>query len=361
MSPPAPELERRLSSYRMPPEWAPHLATYIVWPHNRDTWPGKFAPIPPRFAQMAAAIAHFEPVRIIVNDADAIADVRAMIALAPTPDGSPVRSDRLGFVAIPTNDSWVRDHGPIFVNRRANADAASSAQIALDWRFNSWGEKYGRYDLDDVVPRRLADHYGFEVIEPGIVLEGGSIDVNGAGSLITTEACLLNRNRNPSLSRAEIEAYLRVFLGVTNICWLGDGIAGDDTDGHIDDLARFVTPRSIVTVVERDSADENYHVLNDNLARLRALRDEHDRPFTIETMPMPPPLYYDGTRLPASYANFYIVNGGVIVPTFACAADAAAIATLERLFPGRRVTGLPATDLVWGLGAVHCLTQQHPA
>src|SRR5579863_562151 len=344
----------------MPAEWAPHLATYIVWPHNLETWPGKFEPIPPVFAQMAAAIAYFEPLRVIVNDAGAIDSVRAMIAGAPTPDGTPTRMDRIDLVVIPTNDSWVRDHGPIFVNRIASARDTSPAQIALDWRFNSWGEKYGRYDLDDVVPRRLAEHYGFDVIEPGIVLEGGSIDVNGAGSLMTTEACLLNKNRNPSLSRTDIEEYLRDYLGVTNICWLGDGIAGDDTDGHIDDLARFVAPRTIVTVVERDPADENYRVLNDNLVRLHALRDEHGRPFTIVTLPMPPALHYDGTRLPASYANFYIVNGGVIVPTFDCAADAIAIASLARLFPGRRVVGIPATDLVWGLGAVHCLTQQHP-
>jgi agmatine deiminase len=344
----------------MPAEWAPHIATYLVWPHNLETWPGKFEKIPPLFAQMTAAIAHFETVRILINDAAAASDVRAMIANAPTPDGSPERMDRIEVIAVLTNDSWVRDHGPIFVNRRAGAPEGLPAQIALDWRFNSWGEKYGRYDLDDVVPRRLGEHYGFEVIEPGIVLEGGSIDVNGAGSLITTEACLLNKNRNPSMSRAEIETYLKVYLGVTNILWLGDGIAGDDTDGHIDDLARFVNPHVIVTVVEEDPDDANYRVLADNLARLQSLRDEDGRAFTIDTLPMPPALHYDGTRLPASYANFYIVNGGVIVPTFDCAADAIAIATLERLFPGRRVVGIPATDLVWGLGAVHCLTQQNP-
>ncbi len=344
----------------MPAEWEPHLASYIVWPHNLDTWPGKFEPIPPVFARMAAAIAHFEPLRVLVNDAGAIAGVRAMIADAPTPDAAPVHLERIEVVAIPTNDSWIRDHGPVFVNRRLNVRGSGPAQIALDWRFNSWGEKYGRFDLDDVVPQHLGEHYGFEVIEPGIVLEGGSIDVNGAGSLMTTEACLLNKNRNPSLNRNEIEQYLNVYLGVSNILWLGDGIAGDDTDGHIDDLARFVNPRTIVTVVENDPADANYRALADNLARLRALRDERDRAFTIETLPMPPALFHDGTRLPASYANFYLVNGGAIVPTFDCAADALAIETLERLFPDRRIVGLPATDLVWGLGAVHCLTQQHP-
>jgi agmatine deiminase len=345
----------------MPAEWEPHLATYIVWPHNLETWPGKFEPIPPLFAQMAAAIAHFEPLRILVNDTAAIADVRSLIAKAPTPNESPARMDRIDILVIPTNDSWIRDDGPIFVNRVKHASGDSPAQIALDWRFNSWGEKYGRFDLDDVVPQHLGEHYGFEVIEPGIVLEGGSIDVNGAGSLMTTEACLLNKNRNPSLNRNQIEQYLKVYLGVTNILWLGDGIAGDDTDGHIDDLARFVNPHTIVTVVEDDPDDENYHVLADNLARLRSLRDEQGRPFTIETLPMPPALVYDGTRLPASYANFYIVNGGIILPTFDCAADTIATATLQRLFPGRQVISLPATDLVWGLGAAHCLTQQHPA
>ena len=355
----------------MPPEWAPHLACYLAWPHNLDTWPGKFDLIPPIYAEMVAKIARFEPVRLMVANENApqLDEVRAMIrdAARRTEKEAPGPLLPIDIFHLPTNDAWVRDHGPIFVNRglvgRASLPAASAApnQIALDWRFNSWGEKYGAFDLDDVVPQKLGLRYGFDVIEPGIVLEGGSIDVNGAGSVLTTESCLLNKNRNPSLTRADIEDYLRTYLGVTNVLWLGDGIAGDDTDGHIDDLARFVAPDTIVTVLEDDPADVNHAVLRDNLERLRAMRDQNGRPFKIETLPMPRAVIYDGTRLPASYANFYIANGGILMPTFDAPTDTLAAATLARLFPGRRVVGVPSTDLVWGLGSVHCLSQQHPA
>lgn len=347
----------------MPPEWAPHIACYLAWPHNRDTWPGKFEVIPPLYAKMVAAIAFFEPVRLMVNDATQIEEVRAMIRDAsdqPEKDKDILLS-RVDIFHLPTNDAWARDHGPIFVNRLATASPGGPNQIALDWCFNSWGQKYGAFDLDDVVPQKLGRRYGFEVIEPGIVLEGGSIDLNGAGSVLTTESCLLNPNRNPDLGRADIEDYLRTYLGVTNVLWLGEGIAGDDTDGHIDDLARFVAPDTIVTVLEDDPADVNYAVLRDNLERLRAMRDQDGRPFNIETLPMPPAVIYDGTRLPASYANFYIANGGVLMPAFGAAQDEVAAATLARLFPSRRVVGIPSTDLVWGLGSVHCLSQQHPA
>jgi agmatine deiminase len=373
------EHRRLLGAYRMPAEWDPHRATYLVWPHNRDTWPGKFETIPPIFAQIAAAIASFEPVRILVEDEMQIASVGAIIRDASAPDGHRVRMDRIELLPIATNDSWIRDFGPIFVNKIARVDAritqiaradgneaqiarddGRNAQIALDFRFNSWGEKYGDSQLDDVVPRRLGEHYGVEVIEVGMVLEGGSIDVNGAGVVLTTESCLLNKNRNPNISRGEIEEFLKVCLGATQVLWLGDGITGDDTDGHVDDLARFVASDTIVTVFEQDPADANYKVLQENLSRLRSMRDASGRPFRIETLPMPPALFHEGTRLPASYANFYIVNGGVIMPTFGCAADSIARATLERVSPGRRVVGIPSTDLVWGLGAIHCLTQQHP-
>jgi agmatine deiminase len=358
------EHRRVLAAYRMPPEWAPHLACYLAWPHNRETWPGKFDDIVPRYAQMAGAIAMAEPVRLMVTDANEIEEIRELIRdCIPGPDDykDKVLSRQLEIFQLPTNDAWVRDHGPIFVNRIAAPAAAGPSQIALDWRFNSWGEKYGAFDLDDVVPQKLGARYGFEVIEPGIVLEGGSIDVNGTGAVLTTESCLLNPNRNPTLSRADIEDYLRTYLGVTTVLWLGDGIAGDDTDGHIDDLARFVAADTIVTVVEDDPADVNYPVLRDNLERLRAMRDPEGRPFKIETLPMPPAVIYEGTRLPASYANFYIANRAVLMPRFMCPQDNVAASTLSRLFPGRPVIGVPSTDLVWGLGSVHCLSQQHPS
>ncbi len=347
----------------MPPEWAPHLACYLAWPHNRDTWPGKFDVIPPIYADMVAKIARFEPVRLMVTDQTQLDQVRAMVrdAARRTEKEAPGPLLPIDVFHLPTNDAWARDHGPIFVNRLGSVAPNLPAQIALDWRFNSWGEKYGAFELDDVVPQKLAARYGVEVIEPGIVLEGGSIDVNGAGSVLTTESCLLNPNRNPTLTRTDIEDYLRTYLGVTNVLWLGDGIAGDDTDGHIDDLARFVAPDTIVTVLEHDPADVNYPVLRDNLERLRAMRYQDGRPFKIETLPMPPAVIYDGTRLPASYANFYVANGAVLIPTFDAPTDALGAETLQRLFPTRRVVGVPSTDLVWGLGSVHCLSQQHPS
>jgi agmatine deiminase len=358
---PLPVVHRSLlANYRMPAEWEPHLATYLVWPHNLDTWPGKFEPVPPIFARIAAALAHFEPVRTLVRDTTQIADIREMIAAASTPDGEPVRMDRIELIPIATNDSWIRDYGPIFLNRIAPGEDGP-AQIAVDWRFNSWGGKYGAYNLDDIVPQRLAEHYGFEVVEASMVLEGGSLDVNGEGTLLTTESCLLNKNRNPSMDRAEIEERLRDYLGVEQVLWLGEGIAGDDTDGHVDDLARFTAANTIVTVVEQDPTDVNYAPLQDNLQRLRAMRNRHGEPFTIATLPMPTPLYFEGVRLPASYANFYIANGAVLMPSFGCAADEMAQMTLAQLFPGRRVVTIPSADLVWGLGAIHCLTQQHPA
>jgi agmatine deiminase len=258
----------------------------------------------------------------------------------------------------PTNDAWCRDHGPIFVHRQS---AGKTEEAILDWGYNAWGGKYPPYDLDDVIPTRIGRELGIPVYYPGMVLEGGSIDVNGRGTLLTTEACLLNPNRNPQLDREAIEASLRRHLGVRNILWLGDGIAGDDTDGHIDDLTRFVDPTTVVTVVEEDPADQNHEPLQKNLERLRTMRDQDGTPLRVVTLPMPRPIHQEGQRLPASYANFYIANGLVLLPTYDPERDAEAQATLQGLFPGRDVVGIDCTDLVWGLGAFHCVTQQWPA
>jgi len=335
----------------MPAEWEPHRATYLVWPHNRDTWPDKFEPVPAAFAAIVAGLSRFEPVRLLVKDAPAQAQARALIEAA---GGS---ADRVEYVTLATNDSWIRDYGPIFVR----ASARPERPIALDWRFNSWGDKYGAVALDDAIPQRLGELYDFEVLQAPLVLEGGAIEVNGAGALLTTESCLLNPNRNPSLDRAAIERYLAAYLGVSDVLWLGEGIAGDDTDGHVDDLARFVAPDTIVVVTEEDPADSNYAPLRDNLRRLQAMRDRRGHPFRIETLPMPPPLFFQDQRLPASYANFYIANGAVLMPTFDCPTDRKAAEVLARLFPSRQVLGVACLDLVWGLGTIHCLSQQHPA
>jgi agmatine deiminase len=352
--------QRLLKNYRMPAEWEPHVATYLVWPHNLDTWPCKFELVPPVFAGIAATLAQFEQVRILVCDPAHIPAVREMISAASAPAGEPVRMERIELLPIATNDSWIRDYGPIFLNRISGSENGPMQQ-AVDWRFNSWGGKYGPCDLDDVVPQRLAEHYRFDVMKAAMVLEGGSFDVNGAGFLLTTESCLLNSNRNPSMDRQEVGDSLRVYLGVERVLWLGEGIAGDDTDGHVDDLARFTAPNTIVTVIEQDPGDANYAPLQDNLRRLRAMRNRDGEAFTIAILPMPPPLYHDDVRLPASYANFYIANGAVLMPSFGCATDEVARKALAQLFPNRRIITIPSADLVWGLGAIHCVTQQHPA
>lgn len=336
----------------MPAEWEPHAGTWLAWPHNLDTWPGKFDPIPAIYVEMTRALSLYERVHICVNDAEMAETVRQFLSTS----GTVLHNVTLH--QLPTNDTWVRDHGPIFVTRQ---QAGRSELAVTDWIFNSWGQKYGPWDLDDIVPQKIAAQFHLPLFEPGIVLEGGSIEVNGQGALLTTEACLLNPNRNPSLSRHEIEDYLRAYLGVHKILWLGAGIVGDDTDGHIDDLARFVDPATVVCAVEEDPTDVNYALLQDNFARLQRMTDQDGRPLRIVSLPMPSPVEYDGNRLPASYANFYIANGVVLVPTYACPNDQRALAILQELFPSRRIVGIQCTDLVWGLGAIHCVTQQQPA
>ncbi len=333
----------------MPAEWEPHAATWLSWPRREGiSFPRSYDHVLPTFREMVAALLTSEPVCINVSNGAHEAETRAVL------DGLP--QENLTFYTIPTNEPWCRDHGPIFLTRNDEPRLA-----VIDWGHNAWGGKYPPFDLDDAVPTRVAETLGLPVYDGGIILEGGAIDVNGQGALLTTEACLLNPNRNPDLDRSAIEEYLRNYLGVRKILWLGDGIAGDDTDGHVDDLTRFVDPTTVVTVVEDDPADENYEPLQENLERLRGMTDQGGQPLRVVPLPMPRPLYHDGQRLPASYANFYIANGLVLLPTYDPERDPVAQATLQELFPDREVIGIDCTDLVWGLGAFHCVTQQWPA
>jgi agmatine deiminase len=336
----------------MPAEWAPHRGTWLSWPHKEASWPDKFAPVPAIFAELVQHLAPHEEVHINLAGPEPEAEVRQLLQHRGIPPG------RVFFHHNPTNDAWCRDHGPVYVQRDS---AGTREEAIIDWGYNAWGNKYPPYDLDDVVPTRVGAEFGTPVFHPGIVMEGGSLDVNGAGTLLTTEACLLNPNRNPQLSREEIEQYLKDYLGVRHILWLGDGIAGDDTDGHVDDLTRFTDKGTVVTVVEDDPADENYWPLAENLARLKTMRDQDGQPLRIVTLPMPRPLYQGDQRLPASYANFYIANNVVLLPTYRSPGDETARLTLQSLFPTRQVIAVDCTDLVWGLGAIHCVTQQWPA
>jgi agmatine deiminase len=336
----------------MPAEWEPHRGTWISWPHKEASWPGNFAPVPSIVAAMVRELAMGEEVHINVADEAMRESARIELGRAKFP------LDSVVFHHNPTNDAWCRDHGPCFVQRTVNG---RTEQLVLNWGYNAWGGKYPPFDLDDRIPERVAEEFDLEIVTPGMILEGGSIDVNGRGSLLTTEQCLLHPNRNPELSRAEIEARLRDHLGVSNILWLGEGIVGDDTDGHIDDITRFVDPHTIVTVVEDDPSDPNHEPLRDNLERLRAMQDQDGTPFRILTLPMPRPVYFDGERLPASYANFYIGNEVVLLPGYDPERDELARAVLQECFPTRRVVVIDCTPLVWGLGAFHCLTQQWPA
>ena len=337
----------------MPAEWEPHAATWLSWPRREGiSFPGSFDRVMPTLRTMVAALIESEPVCINVCNGAHEAEARAVLDVLP-------HQDCITYYEIPTNEPWCRDHGPIFLTRNADPKLA-----VVDWDYNAWGGKYPPCDLDEVVPTRVAEILEVPVFYPRMILEGGSIEVNGAGALLTSESCLLNKNRNPDLSREQIEQRLRDFLGVREILWLGDGIAGDDTDGHIDDLARFVSERTVVTVIEENHLDENYQPLQQNLERLREMKiGASGTRTTIEivTLPMPKKIVREDLRLPASYANFCIANTCVLVPTFADPADEAAVATLQKLFPNRRVIGIDCRELIWGLGTFHCLTQQQPA
>ena len=338
-------------SYRMPAEWEPHAATWLAWPHNEETWPGRLPQVQAIFLAMIEALHREETVHLLVNDAASAAQVGRLIRERGFDD----RAIRLH--EIPTADAWLRDSGPIFLT---GADRQPPL-AASAWRFNAWGCKYADLQADAGLSQRIASRVGVPCFEPGMVLEGGAIDVNGRGACLTTEQCLLHPNRNPGLRRADIERHLRDTLGVSHIVWLGRGIAGDDTDGHVDDVARFVGPNTVVCALESDPQDANFACLRDNFRRLQAATDAHGRPLEVVPLPMPGRVGSPRERLPASYANFYVANGVVLVPTYGHANDDRALRILQDLSPGRRVVGIPCEPLVWGFGAIHCVTQQQPA
>ena len=355
MTDPTPTETPAALGYRMPAEWEPQAATWLAWPHRRSDWPGRFSPIPWVYAEIVRALTRHGRVNLVVRGPKMRERASAALTMAGIDLG------RVGLWELPTDRSWVRDSGPIFVVND------SGERAVLDWHFNAWA-KYPDWTRDDLLPAFVADQLGLRRWQPHhdgrrVVLEGGSIDVNGQGLLLTTEECLLSetQHRNPPFTRADYERVFADYLGVKKVLWLGRGIAGDDTHGHVDDLARFVNPGTVVTVLETNSSDDNYAPTEENYERLRGMTDPGGAALDVVTLPMPAPLVFDGTRLPASYANFYIASGVVIVPTFNDPADRTALGTLAALFPGREVVGIHCVDLVWGLGTLHCMTQQQPA
>ena len=345
-----PETPRSLG-YAMPAEWSRHRATWLSWPHNRETWPTQLERVREVWLRMIQLLSPQERVCLLVNDEPTRQDVIRRLTNARA------ALDNVTIFQIPTVDVWMRDYGPTFVIR----DSQEKALAFNDCIFNGWGGKYESYEEDEQIAKEIASLLRVPVFNHPVVLEGGSIEVNGLGTCLTTEQCLLNKNRNPHMSRREIEEFLKDSLGGDQVIWLGQGIVGDDTDGHIDDIARFVNPATIVCIVEENSKDTNYSLLQQNLERLQAARDQNGNKLSIVPLPCPGPVYYEGARLPASYANFYIANGVVLVPLFDDPCDVKALGILQELFPDRKVVGLPCTAVVAGLGAIHCVTQQEPA
>ncbi len=345
--------------FSIPAEWERHEATWIGFPHNRTDWPGKITPIYWVYGEIVRKLAAHEQARILVNDERHETFARRVLHKVG------VNFSRVEFFRLPTNRGWTRDFGPLFVKR----NLARRSEVAISkFKFNAWA-KYADFEKDNRVAERAAEalklkifHATFKGVD--VVLEGGAIEVNGRGTLISTEECLLDKRtqaRNPLLNQEETEAAIKNYLGVTNILWLGKGIEGDDTHGHVDDICRFVNSNTVVMVREKNSADYNYAVMEENFERLKNMRLEDGAKINVVELPMPAPLYFEGRRLPASYANFYITNTAVLVPTFNDANDRQALGRLAELFPDREVIGIHAVDLVWGLGTLHCLTQQQPA
>ncbi|MFA5909906.1 MAG: agmatine deiminase family protein [Vicinamibacterales bacterium] len=339
--------------FSFPAEWYPHRGTWISWPRPEGiSFPDRYHDAIEDIAGLIRVLVTREEVHLNVPNTNYERIVRAFLRDRKVPLG------RVRFHHIKTNECWARDHGPAFVlrTRRGRTEAA-----IVDWGFNAWGGKYPPYDADDAVPARIAEELGLPVFYPGIVMEGGAVDFNGAGTVLTTTSCLLNKNRNRTLSKTDIECFLRDYYGQQHVVWLGDGIEGDDTDGHIDDLARFVDARTIAIGIETNRRDPNFAILQRARRALDKARDQDGRPFDILELPMPKPLSYDGQRLPATYLNFYFVNGALLVPTFGQPArDRQAMAVLQRHLPGRKVIGVDCRALIWGLGAIHCFTQQMP-
>jgi agmatine deiminase len=339
------------AGYRFPAEWEKHEATWLTWPHKEASWPGKIETIYTPYCKFIKAVAAGEKVKINVNDEETKAFAISELEKA----GADL--DQIEFYFNPSNDAWCRDHGPAFLIN----PSAEQKKVIVDWGYNAWGDKYPPYDLDDVIPTRIGGQLDIPVFNPGIVMEGGSVEFNGAGTILTTTACLLNKNRNPHLNQAQIERYLLECYGAGQVLWLGDGIVGDDTDGHIDDITRFVNEDTVLTVIESNPLDENYLLLQENLEALKKMHLPDGRPLNIVELPMPSPVIYEDTRLPASYANFYIANAAVVVPTFRDVNDLKALKIIQSVFPDREVIGIDSVDIIWGLGSFHCLSQQEPA
>jgi len=343
-------LTPRQLDYYFPAEFATHTATWLSWPHKEASWPGKIHTIYPYYSQFVKELTRGEKVNINVRD-------EAMRSFAAGYlEQAGVDMERVRFFLHPTNDAWCRDHGPAFL-----INPAEGKKLIVDWGYNAWGNKYPPFDLDDVIPTLVGKALGIPVYHPGIVMEGGSVDFNGKGTLITSSCCLLNTNRNPHLDQAQIENYLMNYYGVEQVLWVKEGIVGDDTDGHIDDTVRFVNEDTVITVVEENKQDENYEILQDNLSDLAKMRLLSGRQLNIVELPMPDAVVYEDQRLPASYANFYIANTSVIVPTFRCDKDDKALQIIGACFPDREVVGIDSTEIIWGLGSFHCLSQQEPA
>jgi len=338
--------------YRLPAEWEPHAATWLAWPHRRATWLGDFAAIPRAFAAVARLLSLHEPVRIVAAG-EPLAEAHRHL------DGTL----NIAFEEIATNDSWLRDTGPVFVVRDADADAQAETarRAAVCWNWNAWGGKYPPWDDDARVARTIAERLGLPVFSPGIVLEGGAVEADGAGTLLVNERCVVDERRNPGLARGAIEKVLRDFLGVEAVLWVGGELAGDDTDGHIDQLARFVAPGRVVAARQPDPLDPNHGSLEANLERLQSLRDAAGRRLEVIPIDIPSRFTFGQTQLPASHLNFYVANGLVAVPVFHRSSDDAALRTIEGFFPGRRVVPVPCHELIRGRGGLHCITRDQPA